>query len=391
MKDLELRYGCNPHQKPARVFVKEGEIPFEVLGGSPGYINLLDAMNSWLLVKELKEATGMASAASFKHVSPAGAAIGLPMSDDLKKSCFAEGIEHSPVSSAYARARGVDRLSSFGDWAAVSDTLDVPTAKLLARDVSDGVIAPGYEPEALEILRKKQDGKYRVIQMDPSFEAKGSETRDLHGVWFEQPRNDGKITKDLFREENIASKRKDIPEEAKLDLLIATIAVKYTQSNSVTYAWGGQTIGIGAGQQSRIHCVRLAGEKADLWYLRLHPKVLGLEFKKDVGRAEQNNAIDLYLREGLSPAEDAQWKACFDDPPAKLTAEEKAEWLSGLKGVSLSSDAFFPFRDSLDRAKQSGVEYVLQPGGAVRDDMTTAAADEHGMVMVHSGIRLFHH
>jgi len=389
MNELELRYGCNPHQKPARVFVQDGDLPIQVHGGSPGYINLLDAMNSWLLVKELKAATGIASAASFKHVSPAGAAIGLPLDDNLKKSCFAEGFELSPVAAAYARARGVDRLSSFGDWAAVSEPLDLPTAKLLSRDVSDGVIAPGYEPKALDILKKKQDGKYRVVEIDPSFEPQGPEVRDVHGIFFEQRRNDTKITKDIFQ--NVVSKRTDLPDSARLDLLIATIAVKYTQSNSVVFAWQGQTIGIGAGQQSRIHCVRLAGQKADIWYLRLHPAVLGLKFRETVGRAERNNAIDLYLRDGLSSAEQKQWQTCFDDPPATLSAEEKRQWLDTLKGVSLSSDAFFPFRDSLDRAKLSGVEYVIQPGGSARDDELTAAADEHGMVMVHSGIRLFHH
>lgn len=387
--ELTLRYGCNPHQKPARVFMKEGALPLKVLSGAPGYINLLDALNSWQLVKELGQTLSLPAAASFKHVSPAGAGVGLPLCDTMRKACFVEDLELSPLAAAYARARGGDRMSSFGDWAALSDVVDVPTARLLNREVTDGVIAPGYEPEALKILQAKREGKYNVIEMDPQYAPPEMEQRDVFGIVLEQRRNNWLPGADLF--DQIVTRNKDLPDSAKRDLLVATIALKYTQSNSVCFAKDGQVIGLGAGQQSRVHCTRLAGAKADTWYLRQHPAVLEVKFKEGLNRAEQNNAIDQYLLDDLTPAEQQAWEANFDVAPKRLSKEEKRKWLDGLKGVSLSSDAFFPFRDSIDRASRSGVRYVLQPGHSLRDDIVIQACDEYGMVMAFSGVRLFHH
>ncbi len=388
-KELSLRYGCNPHQKPARVYVKEGELPVSVLNGSPGYINLLDALNSWQLVMELKQELDMPSAASFKHVSPAGAAVAVPMSDGLKKACFVEDMELSPLATAYARARGADRMSSFGDWVALSDTVDVPTANLIKREVSDGVIAPAYEPEALEILKQKRNGNYAVLQMDTSYRPPQMETREVFGITFEQRHND--VVPGMQLLENVVTEKKLLPEEAKRDLVIAQIALKYTQSNSVCFAYDGQVIGVGAGQQSRVHCTRLAGTKADRWFLRQHPTVLELDFKPEVNRAERNNAIDQYLEESLTDAEHHFWRQNFNKVPHKLSIQEKRDFLDRVSGVSLASDAFFPFRDNIDRAKQSGVSYIVQPGGSVRDDLVIDACDEYGMVMAFSGVRLFHH
>ncbi len=387
---MELRYGCNPHQKPASIYMKEGgELPFKVLGGSPGYINFCDALNSWQLVKELKESTGLAAAASFKHVSPAGAAVAVPMSDELKKASFVEDIDLSPIATAYARARGADRMSSFGDWAALSDICDVATAKILKREVSDGVIAPGYEPEALEILQAKRGGKYNIVEIDPNYIPAEQESREIFGITLEQKRNNA--TPDSSYLEKVVTESKDLPEGAKRDLLISLITLKYTQSNSVVYAYEGQIIGVGAGQQSRVHCTRLAGMKADNWFLRQHPKVLGLTFREGTKRAEQNNAIDQYLEENLSPAEQSAWESNFDEIPAELTPDEKREWLNKQSGVSIGSDAFFPFRDNIDRASRSGVSYIAQPGGSLRDDVVIEACNEYGMAMAFTGIRLFHH
>ncbi len=391
MRELALRYGCNPHQGDAKAYVEEGALPFEVLNGSPGYINLLDALNAWMLVRELKAATGMPAAASFKHVSPAGAAIGTMPDETEKRVFFVEDVDLSPIAAAYARARGADRLSSFGDWAALSDVVDVPTARILAREVSDGVIAPGYEPEALEILKKKQGGGYRVLQIDPDYTPSGVEVRDVHGVMLQQARNDFVVTRDAFSRERIVTKRKELPDDALLDLIVATVTVKYTQSNSVVLAWRGQAVGVGAGQQSRIHCVRLAAAKADLWHLRFHPRVLELPFKEGVSRAERNNVIDLFLRDDVTSAELRYMYERLDGEPARLDVEEKKRWIEGMSGLSLSSDAFFPFRDSIDRAAASGVEFIAQPGGAHRDAEVIAAADEYGMVMAFTGVRLFHH
>jgi phosphoribosylaminoimidazolecarboxamide formyltransferase/IMP cyclohydrolase len=388
--EIELRYGCNPHQKPARAYAKTGALPFEVLNGAPGYINMMDALNAWQLVKELKQATGLPSAASFKHVSPAGAAVGLPLSDVLAKSYFVEGRELSPLAAAYARARGADRVSSFGDFVALSDVVDVPTAQLIAIEVSDGVIAPGYEPEALEILRGKRKGRYLVMQMDPAYEPPDEmEVKEIYGVVLEQKRNDALISAGMLQ--NVVTENDELPESAVRDLLVAQVALKYIQSNSVCFAVDGQVIGAGAGQQSRVHCTRLAADKADLWVLRQHPAVLGLQFKEGVSRAERNNAIDGYLRDDLSPAEQRYWEEAFEVVPQRLSPQEKRAWLDGLTGVCLASDAFFPFRDSIDRASQSGVRYVVQPGGSVRDDVVIEACDEYGMVMAFSGVRLFHH
>jgi phosphoribosylaminoimidazolecarboxamide formyltransferase/IMP cyclohydrolase len=388
--EVALRYGCNPHQKPARAYAKTGALPFEVLSGAPGYINLMDALNAWQLVKELKQATGLPSAASFKHVSPAGAAVGLPLSDVLAKSYFVDGRELSPLAAAYARARGADRVSSFGDFVALSDVVDVPTAQLIAIEVSDGVIAPGYEPEALEILRGKRDGRYLAMQMDPGYEpADEMEAKEIYGVVLEQKRNDALMSAEMLR--NVVTENDVLPESAVRDLLVAQVALKYIQSNSVCFAVDGQVIGAGAGQQSRVHCTRLAADKADLWYLRQHPAVLGLQFKEGVSRAERNNAIDGYLRDDLSPAERRYWEEAFEVVPQRLSPQEKRAWLDGLTDVCLASDAFFPFRDSIDRASQSGVKYVVQPGGSVRDDVVIQACDEYGMVMAFSGVRLFHH
>ncbi|KOA18077.1 bifunctional purine biosynthesis protein PurH [Clostridium homopropionicum DSM 5847] len=389
MKEFILKYGCNPQQKPAKIYSKQGEMPFKILNGTPGYINFLDAFNSWQLVKELKLVLNLPAAASFKHVSPAGAAVGIPLSDELKKSYFVEDIDLSPVAAAYARARGADRMSSFGDWAAISDTVDLPTAKILSRSVSDGIIAPGYTDEALELLKKKKNGNYCIIEMDFNYEPEELETREVYGIIFQQNRNTVLPNYDMLT--NIVTKNKEIPEEAKRDLIVAMITLKYTQSNSVCYAYDGQVIGCGAGQQSRIHCTRLAGSKADIWYLRQHPTVLNLRFKAGVTRPNIDNAIDQFLRDDVTEIEKQGWSDVFEEVPAQLTKEEKAQWLSTLKGVSLGSDAFFPFRDNIDRAAQSGVKYIVQPGGSVRDDIVIDACNEYGMVMVHSGLRLFHH
>ena len=387
--EMELRYGCNPHQKPARVYAKVGDLPFRVLNGAPGYINVLDALNAWQLVRELRQAVGLPAAASFKHVSPAGAAVGIPLNDALARSYFVTGMELSPLAAAYARARGADRLSSFGDWIALSDEVDVSTANLIRIEVSDGVIAPAYDPKALEILRRKKGGRYTIIEMDPDYEPDEMEAREVFGIVLEQRRNDAVISVDMLQ--NVVTKNKKLPEAAVRDLLVAQAALKYVQSNSICLAVDGQVIGAGAGQQSRIHCTRLAASKADLWYLRQHPAVRGLEFEAGLSRADKNNAVDLYLRDGLTPAEEKFWEGYFDETPRPLSPQEKREWLAGLAGVSLASDAFFPFRDCIDRASQSGVRYVVQPGGAVRDDIVTQACDEYGMVMAFSGVRLFHH
>ncbi|NUQ00895.1 MAG: phosphoribosylaminoimidazolecarboxamide formyltransferase [Armatimonadetes bacterium] len=389
MKELALRYGVNPHQAPARVVAAGEALPFEVLNGSPGYINLLDALNAWLLVRELKAATGLPAAASFKHVSPAGAAVASPLSATLAQAYLVEDLELSPLASAYARARGADAMSSFGDAAAVSDTLDLATANLLKREVSDLVIAPDYEPAALEVLRAKKGGKYVVLRIDPDYEPPATEQRSVAGVTFEQPRN-SKVP-DTALWDNIVTARRELPAGAQRDLLVASIALKYTQSNSVCYARDGQVIGNGAGQQSRVHCTRLAGDKADNWFLRQHPRTLGLKFRAGLSRAEKNNAIDRFLLPELSAAEQAAWETAFDEVPARFTSAERHEWLEQQEGVALSSDAFFPFRDNLDRAARSGVSYVVQPGGSLRDDEVIAAADEYHMVMAFSGLRLFHH
>lgn len=390
MKELSLRYGCNPHQTPARAYVAKGELPFNVLNGAPGYINLLDALNSWQLVHELRQALNLPAAASFKHVSPSGAAVAaVPLSETLRQVYAVADLELSPLAEAYARARGADRLSSFGDWVALSDKVDTPTARLLAREVSDGIIAPDYEPEALEILRKKKGGKYVILQMDPSYEPAPMETRQVFGVTLEQRRNDRPVSREDFR--NIVTVNKELPESALRDMIVAWITLKYTQSNSVCFAVDGQVIGVGAGQQSRVHCVRLAGMKADLWRLRQHPAVLALKFRPEIKRPDRDNAIDQYLRDDITPREKAAWNEIFAETPRPLTGEEKRRWLREMSGVVLGSDAFFPFRDSIDRAAMSGVQYVLQPGGSTRDDEVIHACNEYGMVMVFSGVRLFHH
>lgn len=391
MNSMELKYGCNPNQKPARVFMKDGQdLPFTVLNGRPGYINLLDAFNSWQLVRELREATGLPSAASFKHVSPAGAAVAVPLSETLKKMYFVEGIELTPMATAYIRARGADRMSSYGDFAALSDECDAATARFLAREVSDGVIAPSYSAEALEILKTKRKGNYLVIQMNPDYKAPELETKEVFGVTFEQKRNDIKITKELFN--NIPTKNKNITDEAKRDLLIALITLKYTQSNSVCYAKDGQAIGIGAGQQSRVHCTRLAGNKADIWHLRQAPQVLNLPFKPDVRRPDRDNAIDVYISdEYMDLLGGDDWKRVFTEKPPVFTKEEKDAWLAQVKGVALGSDAFFPFGDNIERAHKSGVEFVAQSGGSIRDDNVIETCDKYNMAMAFVGIRLFHH
>ena len=391
MNSMELKYGCNPNQKPARVFMKDGQaLPFTVLYGRPGYINLLDAFNSWQLVRELREATGLPSAASFKHVSPAGAAVAVPLSETLKKMYFVEGIELTPMATAYIRARGADRMSSYGDFAALSDECDAATARFLAREVSDGVIAPSYSAEALEILKTKRKGNYLVIQMNPDYKAPELETKEVFGVTFEQKRNDIKITEELFN--NIPTKNKNITDEAKRDLLIALITLKYTQSNSVCYAKDGQAIGIGAGQQSRVHCTRLAGNKADIWHLRQAPQVLNLPFKPDVRRPDRDNAIDVYISdEYMDLLGGDDWKRVFTEKPPVFTKEEKDAWLAQVKGVALGSDAFFPFGDNIERAHKSGVEFVAQSGGSIRDDNVIETCDKYNMAMAFVGIRLFHH
>ena len=391
MNSMELKYGCNPNQKPARVFMKDGQdLPFTVLNGRPGYINLLDAFNSWQLVRELREATGLPAAASFKHVSPAGAAVAVPLSETLKKMYFVEGIELTPMATAYIRARGADRMSSYGDFAALSDECDAATARFLAREVSDGVIAPSYSAEALEILKTKRKGNYLVIQMNPDYKAPELETKEVFGVTFEQKRNDIKITEELFN--NIPTKNKNITDEAKRDLLIALITLKYTQSNSVCYAKDGQAIGIGAGQQSRVHCTRLAGNKADIWHLRQAPQVLNLPFKPDVRRPDRDNAIDVYISdEYMDLLGGDDWKRVFTEKPPVFTKEEKDAWLAQVKGVAIGSDAFFPFGDNIERAHKSGVEFVAQSGGSIRDDNVIETCDKYNMAMAFVGIRLFHH
>lgn len=387
--EIALRYGCNPHQVPARMYREGGDLPFRVLNGSPGYINMLDALNSWQLVRELKQALDLPAAASFKHVSPAGAAVGVPLSDVLRKAYFVGGMELSSIATAYVRARGADRLSSFGDWVALSDRLDIPTARLLRREVSDGVIAPGCEDEALAILKQKKGGRYAVIEIDPDYKPPEMETREVFGVGFDQKRNNLAVTPALF--ENIVTASRELPESAIRDLVVSTIALKYTQSNSVCFAVDGQVIGLGAGQQSRIHCTRLAGEKADRWFLRQHPAILGLPWRKGISRPDRDNAIDLCFQEKLTPAEQQTWEAAFRDIPPRLSPEEKHDWLATMTGVSLSSDAFFPFRDSIDRAAQSGVKYVVEPGNSARDQDVITACNEYGMVMAFSGTRFFHH
>lgn len=392
MKELELKYGCNPNQKPAKIFMQDGRaLPVTVLNGKPGYINFLDAFNSWQLVRELKAALHLPAAASFKHVSPAGAAVGLPLSDTLKKIYWVDDLEElSPLACAYARARGTDRMSSFGDWIALSDVCDVPTAKLIKREVSDGIIAPGYTEEALEILKSKRKGTYNIVAIDENYVPAPVEHKDVFGVTFEQGRNELKI--DASSLDNIVTENKDLPESAKRDLIISLITLKYTQSNSVCYAKDGQTIGVGAGQQSRIHCTRLAGNKADIWHLRQHPKVLGLDFIDSISRPNRDNAIDVYISDEYEDViGDDVWQNTFKTRPEVLTKEEKQAWLSQFHDVSLGSDAFFPFDDNIERARRSGVSYIVQPGGSIRDDIVIDCCNKHGLVMAFTGIRLFHH
>ena len=390
MRELELKYGCNPNQKPARIFMEEGELPIQVLNGKPGYINFLDALNSWQLVKELKEATGLPAAASFKHVSPAGAAVGTPLSDVEKKIYFAEGMELSPIACAYVRARGADRLCSYGDWAALSDVCDAATARYLALEVSDGVIAPGYTDEALEILKTKRKGGYNVVQIDPDYVPREVEHKDVFGVTFEQGRNNFAINEALL--DNIVTDSKDLPDSAKRDMLVALITLKYTQSNSVCYVKDGQAIGVGAGQQSRIHCTRLAGNKADNWLLRQHPKVLGLQFVDGIRRPDRDNAIDVYISDEYEDVlAEGVWQNTFKVKPEVLTAQEKKDWIATQSGVTVGSDAFFPFGDNVERARKSGVRYIVQPGGSIRDDHVIATCNKYGIVMAFTGMRLFHH
>ncbi|NLX91758.1 MAG: phosphoribosylaminoimidazolecarboxamide formyltransferase [Firmicutes bacterium] len=389
LQSLNLKYGCNPHQKPARIYMEDRELPIKILNGNPGYINLLDAVNSWQLVKDLKEVLKLPAAASFKHLSPAGAAVALPLSDTLKKAYFVEDVELSPLAAAYARARGADRMSSFGDWAALSDIVDESTATILKREVSDGVIAPGYTEKAIEILKTKKKGGYNVIEIDKDYEPGDIEKRSVFGITFEQVRN--KALPGYGDLLHVVTENKSLPEEAKRDLIISMITLKYTQSNSVCYVYDGQVIGNGAGQQSRIHCTRLAGDKADTWYLRQHPAVLQLKFKKGISRPERDNAIDLYLRDDITENEEKAWLELFAEPPRRLTKAEKDEWIAGLQGVSIGSDAFFPFRDNIDRAYKSGVRYVVQPGGSLRDEDVIKACNEYGIVMIFTNIRLFHH
>ena len=388
MKELALKYGCNPNQKPSRIYMNEGELPVEVLNGKPGYINFLDAFNSWQLVRELKAATGLPSAASFKHVSPAGAAVATELSDTLKKIYFVDDLELSPIASAYAAARGADRMSSYGDWVALSDTCDVQTAKLLQREVSDGIIAPDYTEEALEVLKTKRRGTYNIVKIDPNYVPAPIEHKDVFGVTFEQGRNELHIDDDFFS--NIVTENKKLTEQAKIDLAISMITLKYTQSNSVCFVKDGQAIGIGAGQQSRIHCTRLAGQKADNWYLRQNPKVLNLPFKDGVGRADRDNAIDLYIGDEYEDILN-DWERVFTEKPSVFTVEEKKEWLAGNTDVTIGSDAFFPFGDNIERAYKSGVKYVAQPGGSVRDNQVIETANKRGMAMCFTGMRLFHH
>ncbi|MFR1832661.1 MAG: phosphoribosylaminoimidazolecarboxamide formyltransferase [Lachnospiraceae bacterium] len=392
MNELQLKYGCNPNQKPSRIFMNDGtDLPITVLGGKPGYINFLDAFNGWQLVKELKEATGLPAAASFKHVSPAGAAVGLPLTDTLAKIYWVDDLgELSPLACAYARARGADRMSSFGDFISLSDVCDADTAKIIKREVSDGVIAPGYESEALEILKSKKNGNYNIIQIDPAYVPEPIERKQVFGITFEQGRNELAINTDLLS--NVVTENKEIPDEAKIDLMISLITLKYTQSNSVCYAKGGQAIGIGAGQQSRVHCTRLAGQKADNWFLRQAPQVLNLQFVDGIRRADRDNAIDVYIGDDyMDVLADGRWESVFKVKPPVFTKEEKRAWLDQMQDVALGSDAFFPFGDNIDRAFKSGVKYVAQPGGSVRDDNVIEACNKYNMAMAFTGIRLFHH
>lgn len=394
MKDFELKYGCNPNQKPAKIYMADGsDLPLEILNGRPGYINFLDAFNSWQLVKELKEALGMPAAASFKHVSPTSAAVGVPMSETLKKACFVddiEGLDDSPIATAYARARGTDRMSSFGDWVALSDTCDAVTATILKREVSDGIIAPGYTEEALEILKGKKKGNYNIIKIDPNYVPAAQETKQVFGITFEQGRNDYKVTP--LQLNNIVTENKALTEEAKRDLIVALITLKYTQSNSVAYAKDGQAIGVGAGQQSRIHCTRLAGNKADFWHLRQADKVINLPFREDIGRATRDNTIDVYLGDEYEDVlRDGVWETLFAEKPLPFTKEEQRAYLDTITGVALGSDAFFPFGDNIERARKSGVTYIAEPGGSVRDDAVIETCNKYNMVTVFTGMRLFHH
>lgn len=390
MKEMQLKYGCNPNQKPSRIYMKEGELPIEVLNGKPGYINLLDAFNGWQLVSELKLATNMPAATSFKHVSPAGAAVGLPLSDTLKKIYWVDDLELSPLANAYARARGADRMSSYGDFIALSDICDVATAKTISREVSDGVIAPGYEDEALEVLKAKRKGTYNIIRIDAGYTPAPVETKDVFGVTFEQGRNNIEINEAML--ENIITESRELPESAKRDLLIALITLKYTQSNSVCYAKDGQAIGIGAGQQSRIHCTRLAGNKADIWWLRQSPKVLSLKFLDNIRRADRDNAIDVYISDEYEDVlADGVWQNIFAEKPEVFTREEQKAWLSKNTGVALGSDAFFPFGDNIERAHKSGVSYIAQPGGSIRDDNVIETCNKYSITMAMTGARLFHH
>ena len=394
MKEFELKYGCNPNQKPAKIFMHDGsELPIKILGGRPGYINFLDAFNSWQLVKELKEALGMPAVTSFKHVSPTSAAVGIPLSDELKKACFVDdidGLDDSPLACAYARARGTDRMCSFGDWVALSDVCDVTTALMIKREVSDGIIAPGYEPEALEILRSKRKGNYNIVEIDPEFVPDAIEHKQVYGITFEQGRNNFEINKELLS--NIVTANKDLPESAVRDLIIALITLKYTQSNSVCYAIDGQAIGVGAGQQSRIHCTRLAGTKADTWFLRQHEKVLDLPFLDTLGRPDRDNVIDGYINGNEEDVcADGNWQKYFKTQPEKLTEDEKKAYLDSIDGVALGSDAFFPFSDNIERAYKSGVKYIAEPGGSIRDDVVIECCNKYGMTMAFTGMRLFHH
>ena len=390
MKELELKYGCNPNQKPSRIFMKEGELPIEVLNGKPGYINFCDAFNSWQLVKEMKEATGYPSAASFKHVSPAGAAIGLPLSDVEKQIYFVEQDDLSPIACAYIRARGADRLCSYGDWAALSDVCDAATATYLKAEVSDGIIAPGYTDEALEILKTKRRGTFNVVKVDPNYEPAPIEYRDIFGVTFQQGHNNIKISADLLQ--NVVTENKELPEQAKLDMIVSLITLKYTQSNSVCYVKNGQAIGVGAGQQSRIHCTRLAGSKADNWSLRQHPKVLGLQFVDNIRRPDRDNAIDIYISDEYEDVlAEGVWQQTFKVKPEVLTLEEKKAWIAQQSGVTVGSDAFFPFGDNVERARKSGVAYIAQPGGSIRDDHVIDTCNKYGIAMAFTGMRLFHH
>ena len=394
MKEFELKYGCNPNQKPAKIYMHDGsELPIEILSGRPGYINFLDAFNSWQLVKELKEATGLPCAASFKHVSPTSAACGLPLPEKLKRATFVddiEGLDESPIACAYARARGTDRMCSFGDWIALSDVCDVTTATIIKREVSDGIIAPGFEPEALEILKSKRNGKYNIVKIDPDYVPAEAEHKQVFGITFEQGRNNFKINNELLRE--LVTENKELPDSAHRDLIVALITLKYTQSNSVCYAYDGQAIGVGAGQQSRIHCTRLAGGKADTWFLRQYDKVLNLPFKPELGRADRDNVIDGYINKNEEDVcADGNWQKYFTEQPEPLTPEEMRTYLDTIDGVSLGSDAFFPFFDNIERARRSGVKYIAQPGGSIRDDLVIDCCDRLGMVMAFTHMRLFHH